>query len=180
MTEINIAAKGRRRCGVARAKRHSLKVDMTPMVDLGFLLVTFFVMTVQLSKPSVVELNMTKDGPPMQLGNSNALTILLDKNDRVYYYEGDWKDATEKGKIFQTNFSVNNGLGKVIREKQQWLDTHDQKEGRKGLMLLLKAGNGASYENVINGLDEAMINIVKKYAVLSAGPEEKEWMKKQE
>ncbi|MEI9909493.1 MAG: biopolymer transporter ExbD [Bacteroidota bacterium] len=180
MTEINIPTYNRRRVGVARAKRHSLKTDMTPMVDLGFLLITFFVMTVQLSKPSVVDLNMTKDGFPVLLGNSNALTILLDKNDRVYYYEGDWKDASRNEKIFQTNFSANSGLRKVIQEKQQWLDSHDQKEGRKGLMLLIKAGNGSSYENLINSLDEALINVVEKYAVLSAEPDETAWMKKQQ
>jgi hypothetical protein len=68
----------------------------------------------------------------------------------------------------------------VIREKQQWLATHDQKEGRNGLMLLIKAGKGASYENVINALDEVMINIVKKYAVLSAEPDELKWMEEQQ
>jgi biopolymer transport protein ExbD len=66
---------------------------MTPMVDLGFLLITFFVITVQLSKPTTVNLNMTKDGPPIDLGNSNALTVLLDEAGRIYYYHGNWKDA---------------------------------------------------------------------------------------
>lgn len=179
MAEINIDTSRRRRGGL-RMKRHSLKTDMTPMVDLGFLLITFFVITVQLSKPATVNLNMTKDGPPIDLGNSNALTVLLDDADRIYYYHGNWKDALTSGQVFKTNFSVSNGLGKIIREKQQWLTTHDQKEGRNGLMLLIKAGKGASYENVINALDEAMINVVKKYAVLSAEPDELKWMEEQQ
>ncbi|HLG38559.1 MAG TPA: hypothetical protein VI461_02785 [Chitinophagaceae bacterium] len=77
------------------------------------------------------------------------------------------------------------GIGKVIREKQKWLDEHGTKEGRKaclparqGLMLLIKAGSGASYQNIIDALDEAAINIVGKYAVLSANKEEKDWMEK--
>jgi len=170
---------GRRRGGI-KMKKHSLKTDMTPMVDLGFLLITFYVITVQLSKPTTVNLNMTKDGPPIDLGNSNALTVLLDETNRIYYYHGNWKDALASGQVFKTNFSVSNGLGKVIREKQQWLTTHDQKEGRKGLMLLIKAGKGASYENVINALDEAMINVVKKYAVLSADLDKAKWMEEQQ
>jgi hypothetical protein len=115
----------------------------------------------------------------MTLGNSDALTVLLDDNDRIYYYHGNRKEAFEKGQVLKTSFSVTNGLGKVIREKQQWLDEHDREKGRNGLMLLIKAGSGASYENVINALDEAMINIVKKYTVLATEPEEMEWMKKQ-
>jgi biopolymer transport protein ExbD len=179
MTEINMANPSRRRRTDIRMKKHSLKTDMTPMVDLGFLLITFFVITVQLSKPAIVDLNMPKSGPAMDLANSNALTVLLDDADHVYYYHGTWKDALASGKIFKTNFSVGNGVGKVIREKQRWLDGYNQKEGRSGLMLLIKAGKDASYEHVINGLDEAMINLVKKYAVLSAEPDELEWMKKQ-
>src|SRR5258705_12968038 len=87
----------RRRAGVGRMKKHSLRTDMTPMVDLGFLLITFFVFTAQLNKPSVVKLNMPKESKDSTtLGESNALTILLDGNDRVYYYHGDWKKASAK------------------------------------------------------------------------------------
>jgi len=180
MTEIPATGNSRPGAGVRRIKRHNIQTDMTPMVDLGFLLIAFFVMTAELSKSSVVNLNMPKDGPPMKLGNSNALTILLDDNDRVYYYHGNWEEASATGGVFKTNFSVSNGLGKVIREKQQWLDANDKKERRSGLMLLIKAGKGASYENVIDALDETMINIVKKYTILSVDPEETKWMKKQE
>src|SRR5258705_5497897 len=105
----------RRRPGVRRMKKHSLRTDMTPMVDLGFLLITFFVFTAELSKPSVVKLNMPIDGPPVLLANSNALTFLLDGNNVVYYYHGDWKEASATGQVFKTNFSVMDGLGKVIR-----------------------------------------------------------------
>src|SRR5580765_4832506 len=106
---------------------------------------------------------MPKEGPPVNLSNSNALTVLLDGTDRVYYYNGNWEEASAKNGIYKTNFSVRNGLGKVIREKQKWLDAINKKEGHNGLMLLIKAGKQASYENVIDALDEAMINVVKKY-----------------
>jgi biopolymer transport protein ExbD len=179
MTEIVATGMAnRRRVGVPRMKKYNVKTDMTPMVDLGFLLITFFIITTELSKPSVIKLNMAKDGPAMLLGTSNALTVLLAEHNRVYYYHGDWKKASENNKVYPTNFSVTNGLGKIIREKQKWLDEHGTKEKRNGLMLLIKAGNGASYQNVIDALDEATINMVGKYAVLSAGKEEKDWMEK--
>jgi biopolymer transport protein ExbD len=152
---------------------------MTPMVDLGFLLITFFVFTAELSKPSVVKLNMPIDGPPVLLANSNALTFLLDNNNVVYYYHGDWKEASATGQVFKTNFSVANGLGKVIRDKQQWLDVNNKKEKRNGLMLLVKAGKEASYQNIIDALDETMINNVTKYTLLPVEREEAVWMEKQ-
>ena len=143
---------GKKGPGVKKAKKLSTRVDMTPMVDLGFLLITFFVITTELSKPATLDLNMPKEGSPMPLGSSDALTVLLGKNNTICYYHGDWNEAMKTKEIFQTNFSVKDGLGKVIREKQQRLDTSNIKEGRRGLMLLIKPGEDAVYSNVIDML----------------------------
>ena len=89
------------------------------MVDLGFLLITFFVITMELNKPATLNLNMPKGEPTTDLGKSNALTVLLGKDNVIYYYHGDWYDALKANEIFQTNFSAKNGFRKVIREKQQ-------------------------------------------------------------
>lgn len=157
-------------------KKHTPKTDMTPMVDLGFLLITFFVITTELSKPVTIDLNMPKEGPPIVLGESDALTVLLGKDNTIYYYHGDWDRAIKTNNVFQTSLSVKDGLGKVIREKQQQLDISNQKEGRKGLMLLIKPGKDAVYSNVIDMLDEALINDVKKYAVLKQDDEERKYL----
>jgi biopolymer transport protein ExbD len=179
MTDIQSTESGtRRRPGYSRAKKLKIRVDMTPMVDLGFLLIAFFVITAELNKPSVVHLNMPKEGgPPTPLGESNALTLLLDANNTLYCYHGDWKKALSAGEIFETNFSISNGVGKIIREKQQRLDATNKTEGRNGLMLLIKPGAEASYQNVVDALDEATINVVKKYAIVKIEPEESAWMK---
>ncbi len=150
---------------------------MTPMVDLGFLLIAFFVITTELSKPTVTDLYMPKDGNPTPLGNSNALTVLLGKNNTVFYYEGDEKEAIKHSQIFQTNFSYSKGLGEIIRKKQQWLDINKTKEGRNGLMLLIKADNETNYENVLKVLDEIAINQVKKYAIIKLIQEERNFLK---
>ena len=166
------------KAGVRRMTKHNLKIDMTPMVDLGFLLIAFFVVTTELSRPTIVDLYMSKDGPPTDLGTSNALTVLLGKNNSIFYYGGDWEVAIKAKQIFQTNFSYAKGLGEIIRKKQGWLDINmANKEGRDGLMLLIKAGNDANYENVLKVLDEITINQVKKYAIIKLTKAERDFLK---
>jgi hypothetical protein len=79
--------------------------------------------------------------------------------------------------IFETNYSVHSGLGEIIRQKQKVIDASGKfPEGRNGLMLLIKPGSEATYQNLIDALDEALINDVKKYAVVDMTEEEKEWL----
>lgn len=157
----------------ARVKKYSVKTDMTPMVDLGFLLIAFFVMTTEMSRPYVAKLNMPKEGgSPPTLGESNALTLLISA-DHLYYYLGDWEKAKAEGQIKETGFSVKNGIGSIIRERRAWLDQANiSKEGRDGLMFIIKPGDDANYSQVINAMDEVQINGLKKYIILRPNKEE--------
>src|SRR5512138_1445690 len=78
--------------GVKKAKKLSTRIDMTPMVDLGFLLITFFIFTTTMSSPTTLKLNVPKDTEKEEEQNkakeSGALTIMLGKGNNVYYYEG--------------------------------------------------------------------------------------------
>jgi biopolymer transport protein ExbD len=162
----------RQRAGVRRAKKHSLKVDMTPMVDLGFLLITFFVITTRLSEPQGTKLNMPHDGPPGPVANSASLTLLIG-GDKIFYYQGNWEDASSNHQILPTSLDLKTGFGKIIREKQQWLDQHPVNgEGRTALMVLIKAGEDANYSQAIDALDEMLINRVIRYAIVKPASEE--------
>jgi biopolymer transport protein ExbD len=167
------------RAGVRRMIKHNLKIDMTPMVDLGFLLITFFVITTELSKPTAMHLAMPADGAPSPLEESNALTIIPAGGNTIWYYFGKWEDAEKAEAIYKTEYAGNNSIRKVIAEKQQLLDSNAKsKEKRDGLMLLIKPTAQASYKNLVDVMDEATISIVKKYAVLKLSKEEMGWLAK--
>lgn len=142
------------------------RIDMTPMVDLGFLLISFFIFTTTLSAYSGFALYMPADGPPTKLGQSTALTFIIGADDKLCWYEGDFKTAQYK--VQNTTYNVASGAGAIIRQKQKTL-VPKQKE----LMLLIKPTDEASYKNLLALLDEVLINNVKKYAIATPAIEEK-------
>ena len=179
MAQIENSAIERAGKSFARTKKQVLRIDMTPMVDLGFLLITFFVFTTTISRPTVTDLYMPKDGLIINaLPESLALTLLLDDDNKIHYYHGDFAKALKANKIFETGYSTGSGLGKIIRQKQKDIDASGIfPDGRRGLMLLIKPGSKSSYKNVVDALDEAMINDVKKYAILEPGANELNFLK---
>ena len=151
-------------------KIHSLKIDMTPMVDLGFLLITFFVFTATLSQPSVTKLVMPASGGETPVPQSKTLTLLLDR-DKAFAYESFWQDAVAHQKIRQTGYDLQTGIGNSIRQKQKSLSSKDE------VIVLIKPLATASYQRIIAALDEMQINGVKKYAFVDATAEEENFAK---
>ena len=101
----------RRKRGVPLLRKQDPKTDMTPMVDLGFLLITFFVITTEMNKPGKLDLLMPKEGKEMHIMNSTALTVLLTGTTKVYYYHGNWETAKWNTKVYETYLSTLNGIG---------------------------------------------------------------------
>ena len=151
------------------AKRHlpALKIDMTPMVNLGFLLITFFIFSATMAEQKATDLYIPKDGAPTNISNSNVLTALLADGDNIIIYEGGWKEAAAAKNIRLTNHHLSKGLGSFIRAKQNALG-----QKKNDLMLLIKPTDQSTYNNLINALDEALICDAKRYAIVAPTPEE--------
>ena len=171
MAQLNLPETFHKKIGVKRMKKANLKIDMTPMVDLGFLLVAFFVFTTQISMPSITKLYMPHDGDPTKIPSSKSLTFLLRDDSHVYYYYGDMEDAIKSDKIFQTSYSEIIGMGNIIRLKQTELEK--RKIDRNDLIVLIKANSETSYKNVMHVIDEMLINGVTRYALTDISSEEK-------
>jgi biopolymer transport protein ExbD len=176
MAEINTSHVAGGKAGARRSKKLSTKVDLTPMVDLGFLLITFFIFTTTMSDPRAMKLIMPNDSDPKSptlVGETGALTVIPLADNKVFYYHGELNQALKANAWGVTNYSERDGLGKIVRNKQAALDKI-KPGNRKELMLMIKPTPESNYENVVNALDEAMINDVKRYAIVDITPEEKE------
>lgn len=133
-----------------------------------------------MSKPFTTDLYMPRlEGPPSTLPKSGALTFLLSKDNTVYYYHGDWEDAISNNEVIRTTINQKQEIRKLISDKQHHLDQYNTKEGRNALMFLIKPGKQSEYGNMIDILDEALIQRVKKYALLPLQPAEREFLDKQ-
>lgn len=144
--------------GVKKAKKLSTRVDLTPMVDLGFLLITFFIFTTTMSQPTAMKLFLPKDTDKPEEQNkvkaSGALSILLGKNDHVYYYEGEL--APDGSNFKSSNF-------KDIREE---IINKKKSTNPEDFVVVIKPGVESTYKNTVDILDEMTINDVKRFALV--------------
>jgi len=191
MAEIADSGGGHGKGGKKRAKKQSTRVDMTPMVDLAFLLLTFFVLTSTFSKPKSMELSLPAppEDPKSQPEVKNGVTFLLTKDDRIFYYVGQFYVAgNDKGlpptQLTETNFGPD-GLHKLLTEQNQWAinkikDLTEQNKKKQladttfqrlamettgkseAITVLIKTDDQATYRNAIDMLDELKICNVGK------------------
>ncbi len=172
MAELKQSESRSRKAGARRIKKSSTRVDLTPMVDLGFLLITFFILTTTWSKPKAMQLGMPADGNSTTIGANAVLTLMATGDNRVFYYQGDLAGALRDGQYGITGYSLSGGIGDIILRKQLEMD-RNYKGGRKEMILLIKPSPGSSYKNVVGLLDETLINKVGRYAILDLSGTEK-------
>jgi len=138
--------------GVKKGKKLSTRVDLTPMVDLGFLLITFFVFTTTMSQATAMNMNEPKDDSTQQLKvkNSGAMTILLGKGNQVYYYYGQLEADKVSQQFKSTTFKE---IRKLILDKKNATPIDD-------LMYIIKSDKNSTFKNAIDILDEMTISAV--------------------
>jgi biopolymer transport protein ExbD len=136
--------------GVKKQAKKSTRVDLTPMVDLGFLLITFFVFTTTMNQATAMNMNEPKDDPEQQLKvkNSGAMTILLGRKDQVYYYYGQLEAATISEQFKASTYKEMRNLI-VAKKKATPIDD---------LMYIIKSDKESTFKNAINILDEMTIS----------------------
>jgi len=169
MAEMNVSGGGGHKKGKkVRTKKMSTRVDLTAMVDLGFLLITFFMLATTFNKPKTMEVNKpippdkTDKQDPIKM--SKTATLMLGKGDKLYaYVSPDEIDATTELALDSIDYSPK-GLRKFIQRRQNEVQAlHGDKEL---LFVMIKPLPGSSFKNIVDVLDEMTINDVKRYAIL--------------
>jgi len=184
--------------GVKKAKKLSTRVDMTPMVDLGFLLITFFIFTTTMSTPATMPLTMPKDEKDpkdlTEVKESGALTIMLGKGNQVYYYEGQLKSdgsnfktsnfsdirkvIIEKKKQVVSNWRPDAACDDIVKKAQENGDPDWKNACKdKDFVVVIKPNSEATYKNTIDMLDEMTINRVKRFAMVDITEDENKLVK---
>jgi biopolymer transport protein ExbD len=161
MAEISTPATARKSRGVPKSKKLSTRVDLTPMVDLGFLLITFFIFTTTMSQPTAMRLILPADSNPTPTRESSVITLLLGKNNSIYYYEG--KDPA-KGSTTDFRSIRTILLNKKRRSNPTWFE------------VILKPSADATYRNTVNILDEMKIDEIHHYVLTDITPYEYQLM----
>lgn len=162
---------GKKNDGKRRAKKGSTKVDMTAMVDMAFLLLTFFMLTTTFNKPKMMEINMpdkNKELPDetMKVPASRTVTVILGKDNKVYWYQGD--DDNPAVAVEETDFSEN-GIRNALLRKSAEIRALPRRESDKENpepIVIIKAMDKSKYKNLVDILDEMHITGVKIYAIV--------------
>lgn len=170
--------------GVKKGKKMSTRVDLTPMVDLGFLLITFFIFTTTMAKPKTMEINMPntekiEEDKKNKIKESAAFTVLLSKDHRVYYYEGLATDPTQPPDLKVTGFKDKDGIRDAIiakNEKVKSLIAQGALTAKDQMTVLIKPDTNSTYEDLVNILDEMTINDVRIYAIVDITPVDQEFI----
>lgn len=171
MAEVQVKESGGKG-GKVRSKKNSGKPDMTPMVDLGFLLLTFFIFTTTFSKPNMMKLNMPdktdediEKQEKMDIKLSNTLTIIMGKDDRLFWYQQAAADVKAED-LNEIDYSAKGIRAEINKKRMAALDTSI-------FTVIIKPTDEATFENTVDILDEMEITGNKRFAIVDLQPNEK-------
>ncbi len=179
MAELDTSGGGGKKGGKKRSKKSPGRVDLTAMVDLGFLLITFFMLTTTFNKPKAMDVIMPdktelppEDRPDVPA--SKVISLILGKDDKVYWYEHVDPGLAPQMQI--ANFAEPKDVEKVLYDKQKivaakWGDKYE-------MIALIKTMPDAKYKNLVSILDEMPITDTKRYAIVDIEDAEKEMVEK--
>ena len=187
--------------GKSKQKKFSVRVDFTPMVDMNMLLITFFMLCTTLSKPQTMEISMPSnddkitDEQKSKVKESLAVTLLLDGDNKLYFYEGipNWEDPNAlkettydanglRAFLIQKNARVVNRVRELKVQKRNLQITPEQydaqvkelKNGKNTPTVIIKATDEATYKNLIDVLDEMQICNIGKYVIVPISDTDKQ------
>ncbi len=174
MAEINSGG-GEKDGKKVRSKKQNPGVDLTAMVDLAFLLITFFMLTTTLSKPQSMDLAMpdkqdVADPNTPETPAFRTLTLVLGDNDKLVWYTGRVEEPQPGGAPTVASYGKN-GIRQTILSKSKEVQNRTR-DPKKGLTILIKPSKKSTYKNLVDVLDEMAITQEKTYAIVDITDED--------
>lgn len=172
MAELNTGDGGGGKGGKVRSKKQNSKVDLTAMVDLAFLLITFFMLTTSLSKPQSMSLGLPdKEDKPdkkkdIKVDENRTLTVILGANNKLVYYMGLIENPIGGPKDVAYG---KDGIRKELLKRKKDVLAYSTAKGRpdQGMIVIIKPSKKSIYKNLIDILDEMAIVDVPTYAIVN-------------
>jgi len=162
MAELDTSGGGKHKGGKIRSKKASTRIDLTAMVDLAFLLITFFIMTTTLAKPKAMDMVMPdKSHPDVQLPvpETRTMTVLLGSNDKIEWWIG------PAGSPTHTDNFGKDGIRKSLVEQDKKIQaTHGGKDNY--MIVLVKPSDKSTYKDFVNMIDEMNIAGIQSRAII--------------
>lgn len=180
MAELNTGDGGGGKKGSkkVRSKKSNAKVDLTAMVDLAFLLITFFMLTTSLSKPQSMDLGMPdknkdeKKEEEIKVADDRTMTILVGGDNKLMAYTGQFDTPLIAPKEYAYG---KNGIRKfILKEEERLRATYGDPKSNKngGIIVIIKPSKKSKYKNIVDILDEMAITKVPTYAIVDIEPKE--------
>lgn len=165
MAELNQDSGKGGKGGKVRSKKNGGKVDLTAMVDLAFLLITFFMLTTSLNKPQAMDVampdkNVEQDkNTDVDVDEHRSVTLVLGSDDKLVWYQGDVKNPLQGPTVIDYS---NEGLRSVLLKMQKLVP--QQAEG-KDVIVVIRPSEKSVTRNIIDALDEMKIVDIKRYMI---------------
>ena len=172
MAELNTGDGGGGKGKKVRSKKGNSRVDLTAMVDLAFLLITFFMLTTSLSKPKSMDLSLPdkeKDDTPqvdVKVDENRTMTVLLDANNKIKWYMGILATPIAGPKDIAYG---KDGLRKELISRKKSVLEYSAAKGKPkdGIIVIIKPSKKSNYKNLVDILDEMAISGVETYAIVN-------------
>jgi len=154
--------------GSSHLGKMPVRVDLTAMVDLAFLLITFFILTTTLQKPRILPLVTPPPGPGGPVAASSTMTVCLGKNNQAICYVG----MAEKPLTLPKLINYDKGLTNMIIQTNKQISASG-----KMMFVIIKPSDHSIYKNLVATLDAMNVNGVQSYAIVQIAPKDVEMLK---
>ncbi|MBD8083762.1 ExbD/TolR family protein [Chryseobacterium caseinilyticum] len=154
--------------GKRRSRQASIRVDMTPMVDLGFLLITFFMFTTNFSKPNTMDVKLPAKnitGTKTEINEKNQITFILGKENRIFYHQSSAGKLNSEN-LKETEFT-DAGITKIITE------AYKNAPLQENFTVIIEPTQDANYKNFVDIFDNVSASQKLRYGISELKPWEK-------